>query len=316
MMLRIWSRVGVFLATGLVGSILVFLLLAVLPGNPAAVALGTGATPQALAQMERSMGLNNPLWERYLDWMGGVLSGNLGTSQLTGVPIGGEIAQRLEVTGTLIVLGMLIALVVAIPLGVLAALNHRKNFGTLLSALSQVGVAVPSFITAIVLIDVFAVKLGVLSSGGWVWPSQGFVPFLKSAVMPVLSIGLVQGALLSRYIRSAALDVMNEDYIRTARAKGLSVWRTFLRHGARNSAIPVITVLGMQVAALFIDTIIVERVFVIPGLGSLLFDSVTSRDLIVVQDVVLLLVVAILLINLLVDIVYTMVDPRLKGTAA
>jgi peptide/nickel transport system permease protein len=315
MLARIATRTGIFVLTAFAGSILIFLLLAVLPGDPAQVALGTHATKQAIEQMREQMGLNQSLIAQYGHWIGGVLSGHLGTSFLTGADIGQQIGERLAVTGTLIVLGLVVTIIVAVPLGSLAALNHRNRFGTVLSAVSQIGVAVPSFIAALVLINIFAVHLGVVPSGGWTSPTTDFGAFVSEAILPVVSIGLVQGALLSRYVRSAALDVLRDDYMRTARAKGLGTVRAFLRHGGRNSAIPVVTVLGLQVAALFIDTIIVERVFVIPGLGSLLFDSVSNRDLTMVQDIMLLLVVAILLLNFLVDLVYVAIDPRLKSAS-
>ncbi|MFT4044029.1 MAG: ABC transporter permease [Gordonia sp. (in: high G+C Gram-positive bacteria)] len=315
MLARIVTRTGIFAATVFVGSLVIFVLLAVLPGDPAQVALGTHATPQAIAQMRAHMGVDRPLIAQYGNWMGGLLSGNLGTSSLTGADIGQQIAGRLTVTLTLIALSLVATLAIALPIGSFAALDHRGRIGAVVGALSQVGVAVPSFIAAIVLINIFAVQLRLVPSGGWTSPTTDFGGFITEAILPVISIGLVQGALLSRYVRSAALDVLREDYMRTAWAKGFGRTRAFLRHGARNSAIPVVTVLGLQIASLLIDTIIVERVFVIPGLGSLLFDSVSNRDLTMVRDIVLLLVVAILALNLIIDAIYIAIDPRLKGAS-
>jgi peptide/nickel transport system permease protein len=195
------------------------------------------------------------------------------------------------------------------------AVRHRRPSGVVLSALSQVGVAVPAFLAGILLITVFAVGLGWLPANGWTPPNQDPVMFAKQLTLPALSLGIVQGAVLTRYVRSAILDVMREDYIRTARAKGLTPMRALWRHGMRNASIPVITVLGLQLATLLIGAVVVERVFVIPGLGSLLLDAVSNRDLIVVQDVVMVLVLAVLLVNFVVDLLYFVIDPRLQVTA-
>jgi peptide/nickel transport system permease protein len=309
---RLLSRTGILVLTALVGSVVVFLLLAILPGDPAQVALGINATPKALAQMREEFGINRPLIVQYFAWMGGVLTGHFGTSYITGADIGSQISQRLSVTAWLIFLGLIAAIIVAIPLGTLSAVLYRRRVGAVLGGVTQFGLAIPSFIAAILLINIFAVRLGLVPSGGWTPPSQDFGAFVSQAILPVLAIGLIQGSLLSRYIRSATLDVLREDYIRTARAKGLSPLRAFLKHGARNAAIPVVTVLGLQMAALLIDTIVIERVFVIPGLGSLLFDAIGRRDLLLVQGVVLLLVVAILVLNYIIDLVYVAIDPRLR----
>lgn len=312
MVIKILSRTGVLLVSALIGSILVFLLMAVLPGDPAVVALGVNATPEAVAQLRQEYGIDRPLVVQYLDWIGGVLVGDFGTSYITGANITEQITNRFPITFWLIFLGMIIAVVIAIPLGVLSALRQRHRSGTVLAAVSQIGVAVPSFIAAILLINIFAVNLGWLPSGGWTMPEVNFGMFLAQVTLPVIAIGLVQGAMLSRYVRSASLEVMREDYIRTARAKGLGTVQAFFRHGARNASVPVITVLGLQVAALLIDTIVIERVFVIPGMGGLLFDAVANRDLLVVQGVVLVLVIVILIMNYLIDLIYVLVDPRLR----
>jgi peptide/nickel transport system permease protein len=177
---------------------------------------------------------------------------------------------------------------------------------------SQLGVAVPAFLAGILLITVFAVGLGWLPANGWTPPVQDPVMFVKQLVLPALSLGVVQAAVITRYVRSAVLDVLREDYLRTARAKGLRPTQALLRHGLRNAAVPVVTVLGLQLATLLVGAVVVERVFVIPGLGSLLLDSVSNRDLIMVQDVVMILVVAVLFVNFLVDLLYLVIDPRLR----
>jgi peptide/nickel transport system permease protein len=207
---------------------------------------------------------------------------------------------------------MVLALLVAVPAGVLMAVRHRRISGVVLSAVSQIGVAVPAFLAGILLITLFAVRLGWLPANGWTAPSEDPGMFLRQLTLPALSLGLVQAAVLTRYVRSAVLDVLHEDYLRTARAKGLTPYRALLRHGLRNAAVPVVTVLGLQLATLLIGAVVVERVFVVPGLGSLLLDAVSTRDLIVVQDVVMLLVVAVLLVNFVVDVLYVLIDPRLR----
>jgi peptide/nickel transport system permease protein len=205
-----------------------------------------------------------------------------------------------------------LALALAVPAGVLAAARHDRLSGTLLSGLSQLGVAVPSFVAGILLVTVFSVRLGWLPSGGWTPPAQDPVAFLQGLVLPVVALGLVQAAVLTRYVRSAVLDVLGEDYLRTARAKGLGPLRALVRHGLRNAAIPVVTVLGLQVATLLVGAVVVERVFVLPGLGRLLLDATANRDLLLVQGVVMVLVLAVLLVNLVVDLSYSLLDPRLR----
>ncbi|GAA1711356.1 ABC transporter permease [Kribbella yunnanensis] len=315
MILRLIERTAVLLVSLGVSSVLVFGFMAVLPGDPARVALGVNASDEAVAELRRQFGLDRPLPTQYVDWLGGLLRGDLGTSYVSKAEIGPQVFDRLQVTLLLVVAGMLIALVLAVPAGTVMAARHRRLSGVALSALSQVGVAVPAFLAGILLIMVFAVKLGWLPANGWTPPAEDPVQFLRQLVLPALSLGLVQGAVLTRYVRSAVLDVLREDYLRTARAKGLRPFPALWRHGLRNAAVPVVTVLGLQLATLLIGAVVVERVFVIPGLGSLLLDGVSQRDLILVQDVVMVLVVAVLLVNFLVDLLYVALDPRLRTGA-
>ncbi|WP_426242344.1 ABC transporter permease [Nocardioides sp. LHG3406-4] len=312
MILRLGKRIATFVVTMWVASVLIFGLMAVVPGDPAQVALGVNATPEALAQTREEFGTDKPLVQQYATWFSGVARGDFGTSYITRAEIGPQIAERAQVTMWLVVLSLILSVLVAIPIGVLAAVRRRHFTGTLLVAGSVIGIAVPSFVLAIVLVTIFAVKLGVLPSGGWTVPTEGLVPFLKSICMPIVTLGLVQAALLSRYVRSATLEVLNQDYMRTARAKGLTRGRAFLRHGLRNMLVPVLTVLGLMVAALLVDTIIVEKVFVIPGLGDLLLTGATNRDQLLVQGIVMLIVAVILTVNLIVDLLYVCVDPRLR----
>jgi peptide/nickel transport system permease protein len=315
MILRLFERTGVLLASLAVSSVLVFGFMAVLPGDPARVALGVNASDEAVAQLRQQFGLDRSLVTQYADWLGGLLRGDFGTSYVSKVAIGPQVFDRLQVTLWLVVTSMVVALVVAVPAGTVMAARHRRISGLALSAISQLGVAVPAFLAGILLIMVFAVKLGWLPANGWTPPAQDPGMFVRQLILPALSLGLVQGAVLTRYVRSAVLDVLREDYLRTARAKGLRPFPALWRHGMRNAAVPVVTVLGLQLATLLIGAVVVERVFVIPGLGSLLLDGVSNRDLLLVQDVVMLLVVAVLVVNFVVDLLYLALDPRLRGGA-
>lgn len=312
MALRILQRGAVFLASLAVSSFLVFGFMAVLPGDPARVALGVNASDTAVAQLRQQFGLDRPLAQQYLGWVGGLLRFDPGVSYVSHARIAPQIADRLQVTLWLVVTAMVLAVVLAVPVGTLMAVRHRQLSGLALSAVSQLGVAIPAFLAGILFITVFAVRLGWLPANGWTPPAQDPALFVKQLVLPALSLGLVQAAVLTRYVRSAVLDVLREDYLRTARAKGLRPMKALWRHGLRNAAVPVVTVLALQLATLLIGAVVVERVFVIPGLGSLLLDSVSNRDLIMVQDVVMILVLAVLLVNFLVDLLYLVIDPRMR----
>lgn len=312
MLLRLLQRTLVLVLSVVVASVVVFGFMRVLPGDPARVALGINASDEAVAQLRAQFGLDRPLAVQYLDWVGGLLTLDPGIEFVSKAAIGPQIADRLQVTLWLVLTAMVLALVVAVPVGVWMALRHRHPDGILLTALSQLGIAVPAFLAGILLISVFAVRLRWVPSGGWVVPAEDPVGFVRRLALPSISLALVQAAVLARYVRSAVLDVMREDYLRTARAKGLRPVQALVRHGLRNAAVPVVTVLGLQLATLLIGAVVIERVFVIPGLGSLLLDSVAQRELLTVQAVVMVLVVAVLLINFLVDLLYLLIDPRLR----
>jgi peptide/nickel transport system permease protein len=312
LLLYIARRIVEFVASLALASIAIFTFMAVLPGDPAQVALGVNATPEALAETRARFGVDKPLLTQYLNWVGGLPHGDFGRSYVTNELVGGQILDRLEVTLWLVISAMVLAIVIAVPLGVLAALRHRRPSGVFLSGLSQAGIAIPSFLAGILLVALFAVRVRLLPSGGWTAPAQNPVEFGKHLVLPVLSLTVVQAAILSRYVRSSILDVLREDYLRTARAKGMGLRRALVRHGFRNAAIPVVTVLGLQLATLLIGAVVVERVFVIPGLGSLLLDGTANRDLLLVRGVVMVLVVAVLFVNFLVDLLYPVIDPRLR----
>lgn len=309
---RVARRTAVFALTLVVASLVVFALLAVLPGDVARTMLGVQATPQAVARLRTELGLDRPLPLRYLDWAGGLLHGDLGTSAVTRQPVGPEVFDHLQVSAILVISAMIIAVAVALPVGVLAAHRHHRPDGFLISALSQLTVAVPGFLAGLLLVLLFAVTLHWLPASGWRAPIEGVGAFLSHLLLPALSLGLIQGAILSRYVRSAVLEVAREDFIRTARAKGMTPLQALLRHGLRNALIPVVTVSGVELAALFVGAIVIESVFVVPGLGSLLVSAVQNRDLIEVQAIVMIIVVVVLVINLLVDLLHLAIDPRLR----
>lgn len=313
MVIRLLKLAGSFLATVLVSTVVVFLLLRVMPGDPATVALGIEATPEQLAAWRAEHGVDAPLVVQYVEWLGGLLTGNFGVSYVTGQDITPVIADRLQVTLILVGLAMVLAIVVAVPLGTLAAMRQGHPSGSVISGVSQIGVAVPSFLVGMLLIVFFAIELGWFPAGGWAPPSHP--EFLQHVTLPVIALGTVQASILTRYVRSAVLEIQREDFLRTARSKGLTANLALVRHGLRNAGIPVLTVVGVQMAGLLVGAVVVERVFTIPGLGSYLVDSVGNRDLLAVQAIVVVLVVSIVLINFLVDLAYTLLDPRIRRAA-
>lgn len=313
MVSRLARRGGIFVLSLVVSSMIVFVFMAVLPGDPARVALGVDASEESVRALRVQFGLDRPLAVQYLDWVRGLVTFDPGDSYISQVAIGPQIADRLLVTIWLVATAMAVAVVIALPLGTLMAVRHRRVSGLVLSGLSQLGVAVPAFLAGILLITVFAVRLKWLPPGGWMPPAEDPVEFLRRIALPAFALGLVQGAVLARYVRSAVLDVLREDYMRTARSKGLRPGQALVRHGLRNAGVPVVTVLALQLATLLIGTVVIERVFVIPGLGSLLLDSVSNRDLVLVQTVVMILVTAVLFVNFVVDMAYLVIDPRLRG---
>lgn len=290
----------------------VFVLLRIVPGDPAAVALGINATPEAIEAKRAALGTDRPLIVQYLDWVGGLWRGHFGISFTSGQDLSPMIWDRTQVSLILVICSMVVALLIAVPLGTYAAVRHRHVDGMVLTASSQLGIAIPGFLFGILLVGLFAVRLRWFPANGWVPPAVDFGAFLARLVLPVFALASVQAAIMMRYVRSAVLEVMHEDFLRTARAKGLSRVQSLVHHGLRNAAIPVITVTGVQMAFLVIGAVVIERVFVIPGLGSLLIDSIGSRDLMAVQSVVMMLVLITIVINLLVDLTYTVIDPRLR----
>ena len=300
------------MVTLLVASLLIFLLLEILPGDPAAVILGVGAQEDTLRALRTELGLDLPAPVRYLNWLGEVLQGDFGRSYTYDTPVQELLLNRVELSLPLALLAILLSTGIAIPLGVFAASRHRKVADTGIMGFAQLGVAVPNFWFAILLILLFSVKLGWFSAGGFAGWDAGWFPAFKSLVLPAVALALPQAAILARVTRSSVLETVQEDYIRTARAKGLSRSQALWRHAVRNALIPVVTILGLQLSFLLAGTIIIENVFYLPGVGRLLFQAIAQRDLMVVKNLVLVLAATVVLINFLVDLLYAVLDPRLR----
>ena len=307
-----FRRLTALMVTLLVASLLIFLLLEILPGDPAAVILGVGAQEDTLRALRAELGLDLPAPVRYLNWLGEVLQGNLGRSYTYDTPVQELLLNRVELSLPLALLAILLSTGIAIPLGVFAASRHRKVADTGIMGFAQLGVAVPNFWFAILLILLFSVKLGWFSAGGFAGWDAGWFPAFKSLVLPSVALALPQAAILARVTRSSVLETVQEDYIRTARAKGLSRSQALWRHAVRNALIPVVTILGLQLSFLLAGTIIIENVFYLPGVGRLLFQAIAQRDLMVVKNLVLVLAATVVLINFLVDLLYAVLDPRLR----
>ena len=316
MTLLLLRRLLTLVLTLLVVSAVVFAVMNLLPGDPALVVLGIDSTPEAQAALRARFGLDRPAAERYLDWIGGALRGDFGRSYTFAVPVSELILERLPVTLPLALLATLLTVTVALALGVTAALNHGRPGDWAVMTLSQFGVAVPAFWLAILLVLLFAVQLRWLPPGGF--PGWGDpVAALRALILPTVALALVQSAILARVARSSILEVMRLDYARTARAKGLSARATLLRHVLPNALIPIVTIVGLQFANLVTGTIVIENVFYLPGLGRLIFQSITNRDLFTVQALVLFFAAVVVIANFVVDVVYILADPRLrKGAGA
>lgn len=313
--LRAGRRLAVFGVSLLGASVLIFVITKALPGDVAQVLLGTEATPEAVAALRAELGLDQPLVLQYLNWMGGILVGDFGHSHLNSQPVLALIAPRLAVTGWLVVGGLIGSLLIALPAGMVAALKRRSWPGFTISAAAQLGMAVPVFWGGIMLVLVFAIWLGWLPANGYVPLTTDPGQWAAHLVLPVITLAGVQAAVLVRYVRSAFIEVLSEDYYRTARSIGWTPMRALLRHGLRNAAISLVTVLGLQLSSVLVGAIVVESVFTLPGLGSLLLTAVGQRDLLVVQGTVMFLVLAVLAISTLVDFSYLLIDPRQSAVA-
>ena len=307
------KRIIIAALTLVLASIVVFAVMEILPGDPARLMLGMNASAGQVEVLRDQMGLNAPLVLRYLHWAAGLLSLDFGRSYTYSVPVIDLVRERVVVSLPLALIALALSTIIAIPVGVFSASRQGRAGDTLAMGAAQLGVAVPNFWFALMLIYLFAVWLRLVPAGGFPGWSAGIWTALKSLLLPAVALALPQAAILARVARSALIEVLNEDYIRTARAKGLPYRAVLWRHALRNAMIPVLTILGLQFAFLLAGTIIIENVFYLPGLGRLIFQAITQRDLIVVESIVMLLVAAVILINLIVDFSYAIVDPRLRG---
>ena len=306
------KRFATFVATLLVATVVIFAVLDILPGNAAEVMLGDTATPETLKALTLKLGLDQPPLTRYALWLKGLATWQLGNSISYDTPITQLVAERLVVTVPLAVMAMLLTTAIALSLGLYAASRHNRAGDVGVMIASQLGIAIPNFWFAILLILLFAVKLQWFSAGGFTdWGEDPWEAFM-SLLLPALALAVVQAAILTRITRSAVLDVLREDFVRTARAKGLSQRAVLWRHVLRNAFVPVLTVMGLQFANLLTGTIVIENVFSLPGLGRLVFQAIANRDLGVVRNVVMLLAASVIVINFIVDVLYAVVDPRLK----
>jgi peptide/nickel transport system permease protein len=306
------KRLAIGALTLVVASIVVFSVLEILPGDPARLMLGLNASEETVQVLREQMGLNQPILLRYLDWAGGLLTLDFGKSYTYSVPVAELVAERVVVSLPLAIMALFLSTAIAIPVGVFSAQRRGSTADTLSMGAAQIGVAIPNFWFALILIYIFAVWLRLVPAGGFPGWNAGLWPAFKALILPAVALALPQAAILARVTRSALLEVLGEDYIRTARAKGMPRNYVLWRHALRNAMIPVLTILGLQFAFLIAGTIIIENVFYLPGLGRLIFQAITQRDLIVVESVVMLLVATVIVVNFLVDLSYAIVDPRLR----
>jgi len=314
MALFLVKRLITLLATLAGTSVVVFLVLEVLPGNAAQILMGPDASPEAVAALATKLGLDQPALTRYFHWIAGLLTGDLGLSYAYSSPVSELVLERLALTVPLAFMAMSLTIVLALSAGIYAAARHNKLGDVGLMGLSQIGIAIPNFWFAILLILLFSVQLKWFSAGGFPGWEEDWVDALRALVLPALSLAVVQSAILARITRSAVLEVLREDFVRTARAKGASQRRVLWGHVLRNAMVPVVTVMGLQFAELLAGTIVVESVFYLPGLGRLIFQSIANRDLIVVRNCVMLLAAMVVIVNFLVDLLYAAIDPRVKAS--
>lgn len=306
-------RTAFLLVSLLLAMVVLFFLLRVLPGDPANALLSASATPEQIKAAQEQVGSNLPLPVQFADWFGSLLTLNLGQSFITSLPVGPEIASRLAVTVPLTLLSFVLALVLALPIGFVAAWKADRWYGLVLSAFSQLGIAVPVFWVGILLVDAFAIDLRWFPSGGfprddWADPAAAF----QSLALPVITIAIVMSASIARYVRSATLDVIGSDYLRNARALGSGFGRAMWRHGLRNGAVPIISILGIELATTFLGAVVVESVYTLPGLGSMLLKAIEQHDYPDIQGILFVSTLLVLIVGFLADIAQRLIDPRLR----
>ena len=312
MLTYVTKRLGSLCLSLIVASLVIFACIEIVPGDPASFMLGINAQPDTIQALRVELGLDQSLLQRYLGWVGGLLGGDMGTSYTYRTPVSDIVKDRLQVSLPLALYALTLTVVVAFPVGILAAARRGSVTDITVMGATQLGVAIPNFWFAILMVILFAINLRWFSAGGFPGWDAGIFPAMKALTLPAIALALPQASILSRVMRSSLLDTLSEDYMRTARAKGLTRRQVLWRHALRNAMIPVLTIIGLQFSFLLAGAIIIENVFFLPGLGRLVFQAITQRDLIVVESVVMLLVFAVILLNFFVDIAYAWVDPRLR----
>jgi peptide/nickel transport system permease protein len=312
----ILRRFAGFLATLFVAALVIFWLLNLLPGDPAQFVLGINATPESLARLRMQMGLDDPAYQRFFSWVGGMLQGDFGVSYIQKEPVAKLIWDRIGVTLPMSIFAVILSMAVGLPMGILAARRRGKGLDTAIMVAAQTGVAIPNFWFAMLLTLVFSVGLKWLPTGGYIPWHEDPVQAFRGLILPSIALALPQAAILARVMRTALVDVTGQDYIRTARAKGLTLGEAVWRHGVRNALLPVLTILGLQFAYLITGTVIVENVFYLPGIGKLIHTAIQQRDLILVGGATIILIVVVTATMLITDIAYALVDPRLRERSA
>ncbi|AKR54313.1 peptide ABC transporter [Devosia sp. H5989] len=302
-----------FAITLVVAAAAVFFLLDRLPGDPAQFILGINASPDAVASLRNQLGLDLPLWQRFTDWLLAMFRGDFGVSYTQSAPVAALIGERLWVTLPLAGFAMVLSMAIGLPIGILAARRRGSWLDTGLMLLAQMGIAVPNFWFGMLLVLLFSITLRWLPPGGFTPWQEDFWAALRAMVLPSLALALPQAAILARVMRTALVDVQNADFIRTARAKGMALGEAVWRHGVRNALLPILTILGLQFAFLISGTVVVENIFYLPGLGRLIFTAISERDLILVRGAVIILIAAVTASMFIVDVLYAVVDPRLRG---
>ena len=312
MLTYVTKRLGSLCLSLIVASLVIFACIEIVPGDSASFMLGINAQPDTIQALRVELGLDQSLVQRYLGWVGGLLGGEMGTSYTYRTPVSDIVKDRLQVSLPLALYALTLTVVVAFPVGILAAARRGSVTDITVMGATQLGVAIPNFWFAILMVILFAINLRWFSAGGFPGWDVGIFPAMKALTLPAIALALPQASILARVMRSSLLDTLSEDYMRTARAKGLTRRQVLWRHALRNAMIPVLTIIGLQFSFLLAGAIIIENVFFLPGLGRLVFQAITQRDLIVVESVVMLLVFAVILLNFFVDIAYAWVDPRLR----
>ena len=306
------ARFASLILSMIVASLVIFTVIEIIPGDPAAFMLGVNARPDTIAALRTEMGLDASVPARYLNWVTGMVQGDFGQSYTYRTPVAGMIADRVWVSLPLAVYALILSTLIAFPAGIYAASRRGRPGDMAVMGATQLGVAIPNFWFAMLLVLVFAINLRWFSAGGFPGWDRGFWGGVKALTLPAIALALPQAAILARVMRSSLLDMLGEDFVRTARAKGLSRRQALWRHALRNAMIPVLTIIGLQFSFLLAGGIIIEQVFFLPGLGRLIFQAISARDLIVVESVVMLLVFAVIVVNFAVDLAYALVDPRLR----